>query len=266
MPRNTDSVLDRILAAKRQELASRKDRFSGPETVRAKGVTPPSFEKALRRDGINIIAEIKYRSPSGARAVCEAEPERIARQYAGAGAAAISVLTDRRFFGGELDSIAKIHQSGVKIPLLRKDFILDRSQLIEARAAGASSCLLIVAALDPVLLVELICFSRELEMESLVEVHDERELRTARLAGARIIGVNNRDLRTLDVDVRTAFRIARHGADDGVILVSESGLTDGSLLRELRDAGFSAFLVGTWLMQGERPGDRLKSLLQEAGE
>lgn len=222
---------------------------------------PPSFAAALAGPGVNIIAEIKYRSPSRGAFVCTTPPDRIARDYASAGAAAISVLTNGPHFGGSLAHLRAAKEAG--IPLLRKDFIIDEYQVVEARAAGASSCLFIVAALEPDELRRLIDCARRHEMEPLVEVHRPAEFDTARECGASIIGVNSRDLETLGVDLAVPFAIARRAAGDDVLLVAESGLDRAAQIIELRDAGYRAFLIGGALMSRAEPGEALTHLLEE---
>jgi indole-3-glycerol phosphate synthase len=229
--------------------------------ARAAAVLPRGrFQTALAsRDRINVIAECKRRSPSRGVLRAAYDPVAIARAYAEAGAAAISVLTEPAFFDGSLAHLSAV-RAVVDLPLLRKDFIVSEYQLHEARAAGADAVLLIVAALTP---AELKCLhdrATGLALDVLVEVHDAQELWMAVDAGARIIGVNNRNLRTLAVDVRASEAvIARMPAD--VIAVSESGLRTAADLARLRQLGYHAFLIGERFMTAPDPGAALRDLL-----
>jgi indole-3-glycerol phosphate synthase len=218
------------------------------------------FQAALSRvDEINVIAECKRRSPSRGVLREQYDPVAIATGYAAAGAAAISVLTEPTFFDGSLDHLAAV-RAAVDVPLLRKDFVVSEYQLLEAKAAGADAVLLIVAALRPAELKVLHDHARRHGLDVLVEAHDATELSIAIDAGARIIGVNNRNLRTLQVDVHASEElIARMPAD--VIAVSESGLKTAADLARLKDLGYQAFLIGERLMAAEDPGAALASLL-----
>jgi len=218
------------------------------------------FEAAVSSvDRINVIAECKRRSPSRGVLRQAYDPAAIARDYAQAGAAAISVLTEPTFFDGALDHLAAVRRA-VAVPVLRKDFIVSGYQLYEARCAGADAVLLIVAALSPADLTRLHEQARGLGLDVLVEVHDAHELAVAIDAGARIVGVNNRNLRTLAVDVRASEDlIARLPRD--VIAVSESGLKTADDVSRLRALGYRAFLVGERFMIAERPGLALEELL-----
>jgi indole-3-glycerol phosphate synthase len=218
------------------------------------------FEDALSRAaGVNVIAECKRRSPSHGVLRASYDPVAIATAYATAGAAAISVLTEPTFFDGSLDHLAAV-RAVVEAPLLRKDFVVSEYQLLEARAAGADAVLLIVAALRPVELKVLHDHARRYGLDVLVEVHDAGELAIAVDAGARIIGVNNRNLRTLQVDVHASEAlIAQMPAE--VIAVSESGLKTAADLKRLKALGFRAFLVGEHLMAATDPGAALAGLL-----
>ncbi len=257
-------MLDRILARKKQDVEEAQARIPLAELLEADpGPAVPSFEAALTRPQINVIAEIKYQSPSRGAFTCRLPPEEIARLYLDNGAAAISVLTERHFFHGDLEFIRTVRDQETGLPLLRKDFIFDAYQLAEARAHGASACLLITACLSPERLRELIRAVRDFRLDALVEVHDGFELERAVESGARIIGVNNRDLRTFDVDLNTSFELARLlEGETGFVLVSESGIREHVQLLELRDAGFHAFLVGSLLMDSDDPGSGLRELLQ----
>ena len=257
-------MLDRILARKKQDLEEAQARVPLAELLEAdQGRAVPSFEAALTRPQINVIAEIKYRSPSRGAFTCRLPPQEIGRLYLDNGAAAISVLTEKHFFHGDLGFIRTVRERETGLPLLRKDFIFDAYQLAEARAYGASAYLLIAACLSPERLKELIRDGHDFRLDALVEVHDAFELETAVESGVRIIGVNNRDLRTFNVDLNTSFKLARLlEGETGFVLVSESGIREHVQLLELRDAGFDAFLVGSLLMDSDDPGAGLRELLQ----
>ena len=219
-----------------------------------------SFVDALSRsDRLNVIAECKRRSPSKGVLRADYDPVAIAQGYADAGAAAISVLTEPTFFDGALEHLAAVH-AAVDVPLLRKDFIVSEYQMLEARAAGASAVLLIVAALTPEQLRTLSEQAAACGLDVLVEVHDAEELAIAVDAGARVIGVNNRNLRTLEVDVKASETlIARMPA--GIVAVSESGLRTSDDLVRLRRLGYHAFLVGERFMTTPNPGTALRELI-----
>jgi len=221
------------------------------------------FQAALSRtDEINVIAECKRRSPSRGVLREDYEPVAIATGYAAAGAAAISVLTEPTFFDGSLEHLAAV-RAAVGVPLLRKDFVVSEYQLLEAKAAGADAVLLIVAALRPAELKVLHDHARRHGLDVLVEAHDATELSIAIDAGARIIGVNNRNLRTLQVDVHASEAlIAQMPAD--VIAVSESGLKTAADLGRLKGLGYKAFLIGERFMTAADPGAALAELMGAA--
>jgi indole-3-glycerol phosphate synthase len=218
------------------------------------------FVGALCRDQINVIAEMKKASPSAGLIRPDFDPVSLARAYEAGGAAALSILTEGEFFQGALSHLRDA-RAATKLPVLRKDFIVDSWQVWEARAAGADSFLLIVAALSRSALGELLTLGRELQMEPLVEVHTAEELDVAIAAGARIIGVNNRDLHTLSVRVETSFELIDE-IPNGCVAVSESGLRSAQDLAGLRAAGFDAFLIGEHLMREADPGAGLRRLLR----
>ncbi|MGE5359675.1 MAG: indole-3-glycerol phosphate synthase TrpC [Bacteroidales bacterium] len=219
------------------------------------------FLAAITRTGtINVIAECKRRSPLKGVLRREYRPAEIALEYERAGAAAVSVLTEPEFFDGSLDDLQAV-KSEVAVPVLRKDFIVDERQLIEARAAGADAVLLIVAALGAGELTRLAIAARELGLAALVEVHDAQEVDRALEAGAAAIGVNARDLRTMQVSLAALVPIAARVPCD-VARVAESGITSRGDIATLKNAGYSAFLVGERLMTSESPGVALAALLQ----
>jgi indole-3-glycerol phosphate synthase len=258
---NAETVLERILEARRAEVDHRKRVL--PETALKYGVkaaTPlRDFSAALCRDGLNVIAELKPASPSRGVIRDPFEPVALAQTLEAAGACALSVLTEGEFFRGSLKNLRDARKS-VQLPVLRKDFIFDPWQVWETRANDADSFLLIVATLGDGLLRDLIALGREIGMEPLVEVHTVEELERALAAGARILGVNNRDLKTLTVSVEKSLELIGRIPDD-CIAVSESGLSTHDDLVKLRAAGFDAFLIGTHLMLAPDPAAALGALL-----
>ena len=261
---NTGTVLDRILDARRAAVEHRKKVL--PETALkygAKAATPlRDFSAALLRDGINIIAELKPDSPSRGVLRDPFDAVALSRALEAAGAAALSILTEEEFFHGSLKNMRDARKS-IALSVLRKDFIFDPWQVWEARANDADSFLLIVAALADSQLRDLIALGRELGMEPLVEVHTAAELDRALAAGARILGVNNRDLKTLTVRAETSFELISR-IPDHYIAVSESGLRTHDDLLCLRAAGFDAFLIGEHLMLAPDPAAALANLLGTA--
>jgi indole-3-glycerol phosphate synthase len=261
---DSGTVLDRILYARRLEVDHRKRVL--PEAALRYGVNAATplrdFPAALTRDSLNIIAELKPASPSKGILRDPFNPVELARTLEAAGAAVLSVLTESEFFRGSLKNLRDARNS-VKLPVFRKDFIFDPWQVWETRANDADSFLLIVAALDDELLRDLVALGRELKMEPLVEVHAAAELERALDAGARIIGVNNRDLKTLDLRVETSFELIER-IPDSCIAVSESGLRTNDDLIRLRSAGFDAFLIGESLMLSPDPAAALGAFLGQS--
>ena len=259
-------ILDDIVAYKRDELAARKRAVSLTElTDRALyRADPPGFLAALQtRAGRTIIAEVKKASPSKGVIRADFDPLAIARSYHVAGAAAVSVLTEKQFFQGSLEYLRRIRTT-VPIPLLRKDFLFDEYQVHEARAFGASAILLIVAILDDQQLADLAQLASALGMDCLIEVHDERERDRALAAGATLLGINNRDLRTFHTTIETTERLVRDIPDD-VFVVSESGLSSAAQLARLEAQGVGAFLIGETCMAAADPGAALRALLDPSG-
>jgi indole-3-glycerol phosphate synthase len=212
----------------------------------------------LQKDGINIIAEFKRRSPSKGVIREGANPSEIARAYEAGGAVAMSVLTEEDYFAGSLDDLCQV-KSTVNLPVLRKDFIVDEYQVYESAAAGADAILLIVAALDDERLARLRGLAEdELQMDALVEVHSSDEMKRAVACGAKLIGVNNRDLRTFEVSLETSLSLAREAPSEA-LFISESGLNNSADLRRLYDAGYRGFLIGETLMRAEDPAAALRS-------
>ncbi len=258
---NTGTVLDRILEARRAEVDHRKKVL--PETALKYGVkaAPPvrDFAAALSRDAINVISELKPASPSRGIIRDPFDAADLGKSLAGAGAAALSVLTEGEFFRGSLKNLRDARKE-IALPVLRKDFIFDPWQVWESRANDADSFLLIVAALSDELLRDLIALGRELGMEPLVEVHTREELDRALTAGARIVGVNNRDLKTLTVRVETSYELIEQIPEE-CLAVAESGLRSHDDLKSLRAVGFDAFLIGEHLMLSPDPAAALRALL-----
>jgi indole-3-glycerol phosphate synthase len=261
--RQSADLLETIVAATRRIVEVRQGREPLAALAERAAAMPSRagrFQAVLERgDRVNVIAECKRRSPSRGVLRAEYDAVAIAKGYEEGGAAAISVLTEPTFFDGSLEHLIAV-RAAVDVPLLRKDFMVSEYQLLEAKAAGADAILLIVAALRPVELKVLHDHARRLGLDVLVEVHDATELSIAIDAGARIIGVNNRNLRTLTVDVHASDElIARMPAD--VIAVSESGLRTAEDLTRLRSLGYRAFLVGERLMASVDPGAALRDLI-----
>jgi indole-3-glycerol phosphate synthase len=255
------NILDRIVEARRESVAHRKRVL--PEValkiaVEKKIPPPRDFASALTRNGINIIAELKKSSPSKGLLREEYAPAVLASGLEAAGASALSVLTEEDFFQGSLGDLKEASRV-TKVPILRKDFIIDPWQVWEARAAGADSFLLIAAILSDATLEELLKLGRTLKMEPLVEVHESEELDRVMAAGAKIIGVNNRDLRDFKVHIETSLTLIEVIPED-CIAVSESGLRTYEDIERLRRAGFDAFLIGEHLMKEADPGSALRAL------
>lgn len=255
------TVLAEILASTRAALDERKRRRPLEELSDAPGPPRPSFHDALAQPGLQLIAEFKRASPSAGPIHPGADVAEVARAYEAGGAAAISVLTEEPHFHGSLEDLrAAAH--ACTLPLLRKDFVLDPYQLHEARAAGASAVLLIVAALERELLRELHQAARELSLDALVEVHDADELEAAAAAGALLIGVNNRDLRDFSVDFERTFELLE-AMPEGAIVVSESGIRSAADLARLHAAGVDAALIGERLMREPDPAGTLAQMRAE---
>jgi indole-3-glycerol phosphate synthase len=252
--------LDQILTSTRLGVESLRPRQ--PELARAAEDAPrgPSLGAALRGSRVAVIAEVKRRSPSAGSLREDLDPAERAALYAGHGAAAISVLTDERFFGGSIEDLARAaHRVAGAVPLLRKDFILDELQITEARAAGASAVLLIVRALEPDRLRALLTTAEHLGLDALVEAHTEAELDQALSAGARVIGINSRDLDTFRIDVERAWRLLARVPPDR-IAVAESGMATLADVERAAAAGADAVLIGSALSIAPDPGGLLRSL------
>ncbi|MGA8733710.1 MAG: indole-3-glycerol phosphate synthase TrpC [Terriglobales bacterium] len=257
--------LDQIVAATRRKVAGAKPVADLRQLEQQAGNhVPRGFRRALEsasQNGIAVIAELKRASPSRGLIRSDFDSAVLAKELEDSGATALSVLTDEEFFQGSLENLRRASAS-TKLPCLRKDFIVDEFQLLEARANGADAVLLIVAALAREELKLLTERAREHGLDVLCEVHDEEELRRAIDAGCALIGVNSRDLRTFKVDLETAFRLAA-SIPRNVLRVAESGIRSGVDIARLRAAGYQAFLIGEWLMKANLPGEALKALLVE---
>jgi len=259
------NILDRIVEARRESVAHRKRVL--PEValkMAVEKVDPPrDFEGALTRRGLNVIAELKKASPSRGMIRREYSPAALAPVLEAAGAAALSVLTEEDFFSGSLQDL-KAARRATGIPVLRKDFIIDPWQVWESRAAGADSFLLITAIVEDQALGEMLALGRSLQMEPLVEVHSGEELDRALAVGARIVGVNNRDLRNFEVRLETSLDLVEAIPED-CVAVSESGLATHDDLARLQSAGFDAFLIGEQLMKEADPSLLLRELIGPVG-
>lgn len=260
------ATLSDILAATRRRVDSAKRTADVRELERmAEAHTPRGFRRALERTastGVAVIAELKKASPSRGMIRGTLHIGGVARDLERSGAAALSVLTEEQFFHGELCDLAEA-SAATELPCLRKDFMVDEFQLLEARANRADAVLLILSALDD---AEFSCYhqrSRDLGLDALCEVHDENELARALNLGAEIIGVNNRDLRTFKVDLGTAERLAEK-IPTSVLRIAESGIQEGDDIRRLRACGYDAFLIGESLMRANNAGAKLAQMLAQA--
>ncbi len=255
--------LEEILAYKREEVAEAKRARPVVRLERALKDRPPvrDFRGAITRTGkLSLIAEVKRASPSAGPIRPGADAVTVAQTYEKAGAQALSVLTDSKFFSGSLEDLQSV-RGKVSLPILRKDFILDEYQVVETAAAGTDALLLIVAALEMPVLKRLLGLARDLRCEALVEVHTERELDQALEAGARVIGINNRDLGTFQVDLKTTQRLARRVPRGEKVIVSESGIRSRQDLEFVRAQGVQAVLIGEELMSAPDVGKRIKELM-----
>lgn len=254
-------ILDEIVRHRREDVA--RDRVRTPASALRQsavyGEPRRGFLAALSAPGRHVIAEVKKASPSKGLIRADFDPVAIAREYAAAGASAISVLTEERYFQGRGEYLTRV-RAEVRVPLLRKDFVFDPYQITEARALGADAVLLILAMLDDALLRDLRAAADETGLDSLIEVHDEEELERALAAGAPLVGINNRDLRTFETSLAVSERLAAC-AGGRAVLVGESGIESRADVERLERCGVRRFLVGETLMRAPRPGDKLRELL-----
>jgi indole-3-glycerol phosphate synthase len=259
------TYLDKILAAHRERAeADRRDlsRLLSEAEDTATSHPARGFTAALRaRSGVAVIAEVKRRSPSKGPLAPDLLPGPLARSYAAGGAACLSVLTDSEFFGGSAADLVEARAS-VGLPVLRKDFTVSQADVCDARLMGADAVLLIVSALSPGRLADLLALSRRLGLDALVEVHDEAEAALALAAGADLVGVNQRDLFSFEVDTNRAERVVA-ALPSGVVRVAESGIRSGHDVRRLEAAGFDAVLVGEALVTAADPGAALAELIRK---
>ena len=260
------ATLDSIMAATRRRVTRAKAEADVRQLEReAAQHAPRGFGKQLRQGattGIAVIAELKKASPSRGTIRADFNAAELAAELQSAGASALSVLTDEEFFQGSLENL-RLASAHTSVPCLRKDFMVDEFQLLESRASCADAVLLIVAALEDPELRRLYDGARRMGLDVLCEVHDEAEVQRAIAAECEIIGVNSRNLRTFDVDLQTPLRLASRLPAE-VLAVAESGIHSANEVRELRAAGYQAFLVGESLMKAPRPGEALRELLAQA--
>ncbi|MFZ2488858.1 MAG: indole-3-glycerol phosphate synthase TrpC [Anaerolineae bacterium] len=264
--RHQGKMLDEIMRHKRDEVARRQNAVPVADlrALASLAPDPVDFAAALRGPGVKLIAEVKRASPSRGLLCRDFDPPQLASIYAQGGAAAISVLTDARFFQGQPEHVSEVKEvlltrkDTARIPVLRKDFIFDPYQIVEARVIGADALLLIAAVLGDNDLKSLLAETRRYGMEALVEVHDESEVERAVKLGARVIGVNNRDLRTFAVDLAVTARL-RPLIPSECVLVSESGIHSAADVHRLRDLGVQAMLVGETFVTA-RPEERLSKV------
>ncbi len=256
------TYLDRILAVHRARAEEDDRPVEGLVEVARRAPAPRPFRQALAQDGLSVVAELKRRSPSRGDLAVDLDPAAVATAYAAGGAACLSVLTDARFFGGSPADLAMVRHA-VDLPVLRKDFTVCDADVCDARLMGADAVLLIVAALTDAELVRLRRLAGELDLAALVEVHDEDELERALDAGADLVGVNQRDLWTFEVDDERAGRLAPR-IPSGVLAVAESGVRDGADAARLAGYGFDAVLVGESLVRAADREAAVRSLLGQA--
>jgi len=258
---SAESFLSRIVSHKRDELARAQKKLSSAalQHMAQAQAAPGDFRRALSTgENIAVIAEMKKASPSTGVLREDFDPVVLAKSYAGHGAAALSILTDEKFFGGNLENLQKA-RAVCALPILRKDFILSPYQILEARAFGADAILLIVAMLDRSELFELLSAAEENSMQALAEVHNEAELDRALLAGANLIGINNRNLQTFEVMLETTERLSRL-IPPSCVRVAESGIASRDDVKRMADCGVDAVLVGSHLMRQADPGEALSKL------
>ena len=255
------SVLDNIITQKKKEIETLKKHKPLDETVAEFNLYPKrSFSQAITHsEEISIIAEIKRASPSLGVIRADFEPLKIAKTYEENGASAISVITDKKFFQGDINFLPEV-KTAVELPILRKDFIIDPYQVYETKLYGADALLLIAAVVSIPQLKNLLNLTHKLGMEALVEVHNEKDLKKALEAGARMVGINNRNLNTLKVDLQTCLCLKEKVPEDK-ILVAESGIKTREDILSLEKAGFEAALIGTALIQAQDIGKKLKEFL-----
>lgn len=255
------TILEKIIAVKQQEVTVLKARTALSEWRLMTECLPPArnFRSAIGGRDCRIIAEVKRRSPSKGILSRDFDPAQIAGVYQDNGAAAVSVLTDREFFGGDKEHLIDV-RGKIRLPLLRKDFVIDPCQIYETRLLGADAVLLIADILETAQLADYLGVTQELGLAALVEVHDREDLERALAAGAGLIGINNRNLKTFVTDLQTSADLAAHIPKDRIV-VSESGIRSRADIETLAAAGIHAFLIGETLMQAPDRGEKLRELL-----
>jgi indole-3-glycerol phosphate synthase len=270
---DSESVLHGIAKSVEMRLLERKNLLSYEELLSrvSRARKPQPFVNAFMKSGLHTIAEVKFRSPAvGVLQAGTAETAvKIAQEYLKNGATAISVLTEEDHFLGSADYLRALRAAEPNALILMKDFILEEYQILEGMLMGADAVLLIVSLLGKARTEKLLKFTSEMKIAALVEVHDQEELSQAISMGACLIGINNRNLRTLAVDLNTSFQLIQQlpeGSSAKIALISESGIRSGSEMKRLRAAGFSGFLIGSAFVGSAHPGESLRQFLQEAGE
>ena len=256
-------ILEKIVVDKRQEVALKKQLISidSLEKFPLFERKSPSLTRSLNEAEVGIIAEHKRRSPSRAVINNSLDVHKVAQGYQNAGASGMSVLTDGKYFGGSLDDLI-LARSTTDLPLLRKDFTIDEYQIIEAKAYGADVILLIAAVLEQSEIQKFSELAANLGMEVLLEVHNLQELNNSLVPGIQMLGVNNRNLKTFEVDLNTSRELSRH-IPDGMVKVSESGISNSEAIRDLQEFGYRGFLVGEHFMKTDDPGKSAKEFIQE---
>lgn len=260
------TVLDRIVEFTKRELEKKKKKISLKAIMRQAemaGNQRPFLEAISVSGEVSIIAEMKQKSPSAGMLQKNYSPSHVAERYAHCGARALSVLTEKKYFGGKLKDMIKARER-TSLPVLRKDFIIEPYQVFESKVAGASAILLIMAILDQKLYSELLRCAYRLRLDALVEVHNEKELKSALREKPKIIGINNRNLKTLSTDIGTTFKLIKK-IPGHICVVSESGIKEPQTIRELKSAGVRAVLIGESLLRSRNMGEKLKSFV-EAGQ
>lgn len=258
------NILERITQTKTAEVKAKKSLVSSSILEQSPLYNRSTFSvaKALKNSSSGIIAEHKRRSPSKAVINQSHQLSNVINAYQENGATAISVLTDTNYFGGSLEDLF-LARSAASIPLLRKDFVIDPYQITEAKAFGADFILLIASILDKAQIQEFTAFAHELNLEVLLEVHSLEELEASYIEDIDVVGVNNRNLKTFEVDLKTSFDIAK-ALDPNKVKISESGLSDTQSIINLKKAGYNGFLIGETLMKTDKPGQTLKQLIEQS--
>lgn len=262
------TVLDKIAAATRQRVGKYQEELSLgmlKSSIQAVGRKPQDFRAVFDAPGIHVIAEIKLASPSKGLIAPDLLPLDVARDYLKCGAAALSVLTEPEFFKGDIVNLQRIRYAHPNANILMKDFILDPYQLYLGHAMGADACLLMASLLDEASLEELYLLALELELTPLVEVHDSKEMQRAKKLGAQLIGINNRNLKTLEVDLSSGEALIQEAPAEAT-LICESGLSSAADVLQMQALGFKGFLIGSHFMATGQPGQALRALLVDAGQ